>query len=308
MADTIYLTIALAGVLFGLLSWFLFRARSKRLMKRLDRMLDAAIDGTFEERVFDESMLSSVETKLAHYLSASVVSSKNLAGEREKIKTLIGDISHQSKTPLANILLYTQLLEEQDLPQESRELVSALGDQGEKLRFLMESLIKTSRLETGVLTVQPRTAALQPVLEEVLEQASPKAQAKGIALHLEPTRQWATFDPKWTGEALYNLLDNGIKYTPAGGRVSLRVQQYELFSRVDVSDSGMGIPEAEQSKIFARFYRSPAVGDTEGVGIGLYLVRQIAAAQGGYVKVASRPGEGATFSLFLPREGRILQN
>lgn len=298
--EQLCLAAALLGVLGGLLSWALFHIQSKRLLKRLDRMLDAAIDGTFTEGIFDESLVSAVETKLSHYLSASVVSARNITAEKEKIKTLIGDISHQTKTPLSNILLYTQLLEEQNLPPESRDCVSALQNQGEKLRFLIESLVKTSRLETGALAVRPRLAPIQPVLEEVLEQASPKAKAKGIVLHLEHTEEFAVFDPKWTGEALYNLVDNGIKYTPAGGEVRLRVLRYELFCRVDVRDSGIGIDESEQAKVFTRFYRSHAVGDVEGVGIGLYLVRQIAAVQGGYVKVTSRLNEGATFSLFLP--------
>ena len=96
-------------------------------------------------------------------------------------------------------------------------------------------------------------------------------------------------------------MDNAVKYTPAGGAVTLRAVGYELFCRVDVTDTGPGIPESEQARIFQRFYRSPSASEAEGVGIGLYLARQIAAGQGGYLKVNSRPGEGSTFSLFLPR-------
>jgi signal transduction histidine kinase len=112
----------------------------------------------------------------------------------------------------------------------------------------------------------------------------------------------AVFDPKWTAEAVYNLLDNAVKYTPAGGKISVRAAAYELFCRIDVTDTGIGIAEAEQAKIFTRFYRSPAVAETEGVGIGLFLTRQIVTGQGGYVKVSSAPGKGATFSVFLPRK------
>ena len=111
----------------------------------------------------------------------------------------------------------------------------------------------------------------------------------------------ARFDPKWTGEAVCNLLDNAVKYTPAGGRVTVSVTPYELFCRIDVADTGPGLGEEEQAKVFQRFYRAPAARDREGVGIGLYLVRQIAAGQGGYVKVDSAPGRGSVFSLFLPQ-------
>ena len=275
--------------------------RTRRMLDTLDRMLDDAIRGEFRESLYDESRLSALETRMAHYLSSNTVSARNLAAEKDAIKTLIGDISHQTKTPIANLLLYAQLLAEQDLPPESRAYVSALEGQAEKLRFLIDALVKTSRLETGILAMAPAANPLQSLLDGAVAQAAPKAEAKGILLTVEPAALTARFDPKWTTEALYNLVDNAVKYTPAGGSVTLRAREYELFCRIDVTDTGPGIPEAEQAKIFQRFYRSPAVSGEEGVGIGLYLARQIAAGQGGYLKVTSRPGEGSTFSLFLPR-------
>lgn len=278
------------------------RLRLRRTLGRMDRMLDAAIGGDFTEAAFDETMLSALETKLAHYLSASAVSERNLQAEKDAIKTLIADISHQTKTPVANLLLYTQLLSEQELPQESRNCVTALESQAEKLRFLIESLIKTSRLETGILTLHPVPAPLAPTLESAAAQVRPKAEAKGLTLVVEATEKEALFDPKWTAEALYNLLDNAVKYTPAGGTVSVRAVAYNFFCRVDVADTGMGIPEQEQAKVFQRFYRSDTACGMEGVGIGLYLSRQIAAGQGGYIKVSSTVGAGSVFSLFLPKK------
>ena len=275
--------------------------RTRRMLDTLDQMLDDAIRGDFQESLYDESRLSALETRMAHYLASNAVSARNLAEEKDAIKTLIGDISHQTKTPIANLLLYAQLLEEQDLPPESRAYVSALEGQAEKLRFLIDALVKTSRLETGVLAMTPKRHGLQQLLEDAAAQAAPRAETRGIALTVEPTDLSARFDPKWTTEALYNLVDNAVKYTPTGGSVTLRAVGYELFCRIDVTDTGPGIPEAEQAKIYQRFYRSPAVSGEEGVGIGLYLARQIAAGQGGYLKVTSRPGEGSTFSLFLPR-------
>ena len=255
------------------------------MLDTLGKMLDDAIRGEFRESLYDESRLSALETRMAHYLSASAVSAKNLAEEKDAIKTLIGDISHQTKTPIANLLLYAQLLGEQDLPPESREYASALEHQAEKLRFLIDALVKTSRLESGVLAMTPKRHGIQQLLDTASAQAAPGAEAKAITLT----------------EALYNLVDNAVKYTPAGGAVTLRAVGYELFCRVDVTDTGPGIPESEQARIFQRFYRSPSASEAEGVGIGLYLARQIAAGQGGYLKVSSRPGEGSTFSLFLPR-------
>lgn len=277
------------------------RFHAKRVMKNLNRMLDAAMAGTFLERDFDESLLSAVESRFAHYLAANAVTSQKLQEEKDKIKTLIADISHQTKTPVANILLYTQLLSEQELSPEGRNCAAALEGQVEKLRALVDALVKTSRLETGVLALHPKAGPLVPMLEEAVAQFIPKAAEKGITLALIPTDIPAVFDPKWTAEAVCNLVDNAVKYTPAGGTVTVEVIPYQMFCRINVTDSGPGIPEAERTKVFQRFYRSPAAYETEGVGIGLYLTRQIAEGQGGYIKVASRPGRGSCFSIYLPR-------
>lgn len=275
------------------------RYRQRRLLLRLQQMLDEAIAGTFTEHSFDETMLSALESRMADYLSASVTTAMQLQKEKDTIKELISDISHQTKTPIANILLYGQLLQEQSLPAESRQCVAALQGQADKLNFLIASLVKLSRLETGILTVQPSLQSLQPLLQEITQQYTAKAEAKGISLTVQDTDEQAVFDLKWTTEALGNVVDNAIKYTQPGGTVRITVTMYELFCRIDVADTGIGIAEEEQACIFSRFYRSPQVAQQDGVGIGLHLARQILSDQGGYIKVSSAPGKGSVFSLFL---------
>lgn len=293
-AAAIFAAAALAAAVWN-------RLHAKRVMRELERMLDAAMAGTFLEQDFDESLLSAVESRFAHYLAANAVSAQKLQEEKDKIKTLIADISHQTKTPVANILLYAQLLSEQELSPEGRDCAAALEGQVEKLRALIEALVKTSRLEAGVLALHPRAGPLGPVLEEAAAQFAPRAAERRIRLVISPTDISAVFDPKWTAEALCNLLDNAVKYTPAGGRVTVEAVSYQLFCRIDVTDTGPGIPEEERAKVFQRFYRSPAAYEAEGVGIGLYLARQIAQGQGGYIKASSQPGQGSCFSLYLPR-------
>lgn len=190
------------------------RWRIRRLLKRMDDMLGKAIDEGFTEEDYDESLLSAVEAKLARYLASSTVSARNLQAEKDKIKTLIADISHQTKTPLANVLLYAQLLSEQPLPQGSRTCITALEGQAEKLRSLIEALVKTSRLESGVLALHPQPALLAPMLEDAVAQFKPKATEKSITLALVSSEGDGVFDPKWTAEAVCNLLDNAVKYTP----------------------------------------------------------------------------------------------
>lgn len=290
--------VMLLSLFYGLIE----RYKTRRTLKRLNRMLDLAIDGNFSENVFDESLLSSVEGRFHRYLTASAISARNLNEEKEMIKELLSDLSHQTKTPISNILLYAQLLEEQELPAAGVACVIPLRGQAEKLSALIDSLIKLSRLETGVFTLHPALTAVFPMLEAAMLQFVPKAAEKRISLTAEPTDASAVFDSKWTTEALCNLVDNAIKYTPDGGMVQISVREYEQFCRIDITDSGMGISEAERSKVFSRFYRSPSVGEQDGAGIGLYLARQILIGQGGYIKVSQAPGGGSIFSMFLSRE------
>lgn len=275
------------------------RRQSRKILENLGKMLEAAMEGNFTEDSFDESLLSALESSFAHYLAASTVSARKVDAEKEKLKALIGDISHQTKTPIANILLYTQLLKEQP---GNTDCLEALEGQTKKLQSLIDALVKTSRLETGVIALHPEPGELGSVMTSAVSQLRPKAEEKGVRITLEHGEANAVFDPKWTEEALYNLLDNAVKYTPSGGRVSVFTTVYPMFSAVHVQDTGPGIAEEEQPKIFQRFYRGTAYREQEGVGIGLYLVRQIAEGQGGFVKVRSQPGQGSTFSLYLPRK------
>lgn len=278
------------------------RWRTVRTMRRLDDMLTAAMNGSFSEKSFDESCLSALESRLARYLAASALSERNVREQKDQISTLISDIFHQTKTPVANLQLYAQLLSEQPLTPQGKDCAAAISAQAEKLQSLIEALVKTSRLETGILALHPQLGEITPVVERAVAQYAPKAGEKGIVLTTRQTEGSAVFDPKWTEEAVCNLLDNALKYTPAGGTVTVEVKNYELFSAIRVSDTGLGISEGEQAKIFGRFYRAPGAYQAEGVGIGLYLTRQIAEKQGGYVKVESTPGKGSAFSLYIPRE------
>lgn len=299
----------MSGYIFGIVALLLAgmfvllsHRRTARIMESLDAMLTKAIGGSFPAESFDESRMSSLESRLAQYLSASQVSALNIKKQRDQINSLISDISHQTKTPVANLKLYSQLLEEQPLSPQAMGCARAISAQTEKLESLMDALVKSSRLETGILALQPERQAIAPVLRRAVEQYMPRAREKGLELNLAEFEGEAVFDAKWTEEALCSLLDNAVKYTPAGGRVTVSSRDFEMFSVIRVEDTGPGIAEEEQSRVFSRFYRSPSVRDREGVGLGLCLTRQIAEGQGGYVKLDSAPGQGSRFSLYLPRE------
>lgn len=278
--------------------WLFWQAR--RTLRRLDAMLASAIDGGFVEEDYDESALSSLESRMARVLHGSAAANRALAEEQAAVQSLISDISHQARTPMANVLLYASLLEESGLTEAQRARLAPLQAQAGKLHFLLENLLRASRLETGLLQLAPAEGPVDGLLEQAAAQAGAAAAQKGVALTVRPAEANAWFDPRWTAEALDNLVDNAVKYTPSGGRVTLSAALTESFCRVDVADTGPGIPESEQGAVFNRFARGSAARGVEGLGIGLYLARQIAAGQGGYIKVRSAPGQGSVFSLYLP--------
>lgn len=275
----------------------------RRNWKRLNQMLDEGIRGEFEESKYDESELSKVESKWKRFLQDSAMAKQNLETEKANIKGLISDISHQTKTPMANIKLYSELLSEQ-LEEDGMEaeLLGQIQAQAQKLEFLIQALTKLSRLETNILEVVPVKSQVKPLLESAVEEIRKKAEKKEIQIKIEMDFEAeAVFDRKWTEEALYNLLDNAVKYSPAGSEVLISTKLYETWCVIAVSDRGRGISEEEIPKIFGRFYRAKEVQQEEGVGIGLYLVREILQKEGGFIKVNSEVGKGSTFLCYLPR-------
>lgn len=290
-----------AAFLCALIYALYTRRQTVRVMKGLDDMLAKAMEGDFSEEGYDESVASMLENKFARYLSASQTSLRGVREERERIKSLVSDISHQTRTPVANIKLYAQLLSEKGLEGEAGECCAAMEAQAQKLEDLIEALVKTSRLESGILALHTAPGALEDIVLKAAEQYRLKAAEKHISFEVRPSCMTALCDAKWTGEALCILMDNAVKYTPQGGKIEVSMTAYEMFCRVDVKDTGVGIPEDEQPKIFGRFYRGRGVLNEQGVGIGLYLARQIASGEGGYIKVSSVQGQGSIFSLFIPR-------
>ncbi|MDO5425508.1 MAG: HAMP domain-containing sensor histidine kinase [Eubacteriales bacterium] len=267
-------------------------------MERLQAMIDQAAKGTPQLDEISESRFSALENSLKKFCNESLLTGQNQEAQKNTVQELISDIAHQTLTPIANMKLYTELLRE-DLDTHHDEL-RTIQEQTEKLDFLIQSLVKLSRMENGIIAVHPRPETVSALFETLRQQYTPKAAEKRITLTIAPTQATALFDPKWTAEALGNIVDNAIKYTPAGGQITLRAVPYSFFLRIDAEDNGIGIAPEELNNIFARFYRSFEVAEQPGVGIGLYLSREIIQAQKGYIKVSSQKGRGSTFSIFLP--------
>ena len=272
---------------------------SNNLCQTIDDMLNGAAAPQVCE---EENLFYKINHRLVRLYEVMWENQENIVKERADLQELISDISHQVKTPISNLKMVNATLLEQPMPEEKqREFLQASSGQLEKLDFLMQAMIKTSRLETGVISLDRKIQPLYDTLAAALGGILLNAERKHIHVGVDcPEDIILPHDRKWTSEALFNILENAVKYTPAGGTIRVSVQSWEFYVKIDITDSGKGIAENRQGIIFKRFYREEEVHDIEGIGIGLYLAREIITMQGGYIKVTSTVGCGSTFSVFLP--------
>lgn len=248
-----------------------------------------------------DDLWGTVYDKLYRISNLHTRKNQEITSEKENLKELVSDISHQIKTPLSNIKLYLEMLTDETALAENTETIEKMGKQVGKLDFLFQSMIKMSRLETGTIKIQKKRNAISDTLAAAIGAAIPKADKKNIQIHVEyDETHRLNHDIKWTGEAIFNILDNAVKYTESGGFIWISVEQGEIFTKISIKDTGKGIPLERHGTIFNRFYREPEVHDNEGVGIGLYLAREIVSMQNGYIEVQSEVGKGSIFNIYLP--------
>lgn len=270
--------------------------------RQVEDALDAIVTGKeWQAEELEDSLWGRTGTQLVKAESIFRKKEADSLREKEVVKGLISDMSHQTRTPLANMKLYMELLEDEKLSENGRVFLSKMRDQMEKIDFLMQSMVKMSRLETGILQIHKENKNIYETIRHAVSNLVPEAATKKIDLYVNCDENMVIFhDSKWTEEAIYNILDNALKYTDPGGKIHVEAQKQELFYKISISDTGKGIAPERQAEIFTRFYREPEVHDKPGVGIGLYLARKIAEFQKGYIEVQSEVGKGACFSLYFP--------
>ncbi len=270
------------------------------LCQTLDHMINGNVAPNHPED--SETQLARIGHRLTRLYQILQENRRQALAERQELQTLVSDISHQVKTPVSNLKMATDtLLDRPATEAERTEFIRGIRTQTDKLDFLLQALVKSSRLETGVIRLEKKPCNLFDTVAQALSGIVYEAEKKDIAVSVDcPENLILSHDSKWTSEALFNLLDNAVKYTPAGGKITVSAMQWEMYVEIKVTDTGKGISESNQAAIFRRFYREEEVHEQQGVGIGLYLAREIVTRQGGYIKVVSEPGQGSSFSIFIP--------
>ena len=284
--------------------WALWQGRqlsdfSNDICETVDTLMEGREPKNFFS--YEETVISKVQDKLLQYYEKMKDEQQQSRQDKQTIQELVSDISHQVKTPTANIQMITGILNQHELPRgKQQEFLNLMAVQIDKLEFLMQSLIKMSRLETGIFVLHLEETRLSDTIAGAMSMILSEAEKKNIQLLADcDSKLTVRHDPKWTAEAIGNILDNAVKYTLDGGTVSISVRPWQFYTRIDISDTGIGIDQENYNAIFQRFYRGEEVTAEEGVGLGLYLARGIIAQQNGYITVKSKKGEGSTFSVFL---------
>lgn len=275
----------------------------KRTFDSIDRVLDSVLakDTKNLSEVTAENRLSKLTHKAVKIIQMNTMDINQTKQEKETIQSYISDMAHQMKTPLSGISMYTDILLEGNVSEEERqEFLTRIKAGNEKLQWMMDSLVKISRLEVGAIEISPIPANIKQTISDSINTVYMVALKKNIIIKTSDFEDIPLLhDRKWTSEAITNILDNAIKYSSPDSEINISVETLPIYTKISITDYGIGIEPDEINSVFKRFYRGRNAKDVNGVGLGLYLASLILQKQAGYIYVESKPGQYTTFSLFL---------
>ncbi len=287
-----------------IISGLVIRWYKNKMLSQYNSFLNKAdeiLSGKRIDIVYDESLNSAISERLNRIVEISSMQKEVAEQERDIIKSLLSNISHQIRTPLANITLYAGLLKDELSESSSFRLADKIEKNAEKLEFFMKELLKSPYAEQEIISVNPKIIELDKIIKKCCQSVELDAMKKNIRICPESNNYKVFADPKWTEEVFANIIENAIKYSSNNTEVTIKPILYESFVCVQIIDNGIGIPEQEQGKIFQRFYRGTNVTDKQGFGIGLYLAREVLRKQQGYMKIKSKLSKGTIVEVFLSR-------
>lgn len=311
MAFLIFLIFLLCG------SFIWMKKREKEIMMaEFDHEIEAIYEqllrfhkGNFDMLLFFEEnnaagKLEHVHEKLrelSYYFSDL---KERLAAEENNTKTLITNISHQLKTPLASIRMCHELAKSSELSEEEqKDFLETEAQEIEKIGILLDELMKLSCLEHNMIQIKPKKNSLKQTISEAVSRIFMKAYAKDIEINVDMEEDAETIhDRQWTVEAFANILENAVKYSEPMTSVNIRVSYLPNNVLLEIEDEGMGIQTEELHKIFKRFYRGDMAKERikEGAGVGLYLARSIIEQQGGTIMAKRKFEQGTIFKIIMP--------
>ncbi|MGF0034042.1 sensor histidine kinase [Bariatricus sp. SGI.154] len=289
------------GLIAAISAALVERRRRIRMYHVLDRMLDQILDREeIEISDIQEGELSSLAGKSIRIQEKMESEIEQAMREKEQVKSLISNMSHQLKTPLSNVMMWRELLEEQVSDEQQKVFLVKMKQQMDKIEWILQSLFKMVRLEQGAIQFEVTETSIKETLARAVNTVYERAEKKNIQIITLPFEDCRLLhNRKWTAEVFSNILENAIKYSDVNNQIEIRICPLELFTEVKIRDHGIGIEKEELTDIFKRFYRSKRVEHKEGSGIGLYLSRLILEQEKGYMTVSSEYGVGSTFSIFL---------
>ena len=309
--DMVVKNIMVWAILFGVLNlsvltavYFLLSRRVNDTLDTLNDMIEDLICGKerIEFPIAADTILSKLQGQLLKLYDILCSHKEQEQKFRKQLDENIGNLVHQINTPITNIRLYVDFLRRDDLTVPEREkFLSCMEEQAQKLFWLGESFSKISRLETGIIHLRPEKQKVEPVLLQAIDQVMVKAENKGMEISLSgETQAAALIDSKWTTEALFNILDNAVKYGKAGTKIEIIAADITNYISIAVrNESEVKITPDEYHQLFKRFYRGKANAGIEGVGLGLYIARKILEDENAYIKAETKPDGMTEFSVFL---------
>jgi signal transduction histidine kinase len=292
---------------------------------------DVVVDGEVAAQLVVSSTASEIDrrrdslTTVAHELALALDRDRLLAAERkaateladqnERLRELdemkdqfVSTVSHELRTPLTSMLGYVELVlegEAGELNSQQEQFLGIVSRNCTRLNRLIDDILFVARIDAGRLSLEPQWVALAELARAAVESAKAAADRDGVQLHFSSARElpqlWA--DPTRLTQMFDNLISNAVKFTPEGGAVTVGIEQNGGSLRIEVADTGVGIPEDEVGRLFERFFRASTSGTVKGTGLGLPIVKLIAEVHGGTISVESKLGVGTTFTIELPLPG-----
>lgn len=277
-------------------------------LKSIDKNITLAINGNYNNTrdkynvpVYREGTLYRIDYQLDKLISKLYNNNENLINEKKKLNKLVTEITHQLKTPVAAIKLFNSLLDKDNIEDtEKNNIISKMNDEINRVQWFVSSLTEISKLETGLIQLEIKEKDINQTITQAVNSIYISARQKNIEIIMKKnSNKYFCYDSKWTKEAIVNILDNAVKYTDNDGTITIECVNTVMSNKIRITDTGRGINEEDIPFIFDRFYKSDKTELDEGIGVGLYLAKEIMKSQDGSIKVYSQIGSGTTFELIF---------